>query len=233
MIARISTQAAQSAGRSARSKCSSPALTVVHQSRTFTSSSPINNKPSSPQQQQQQQASTSKGKSAGASDASATISSCPAGTTLSGLNIFKDRADPVALPDDQYPTWLWTILEDGKKSATGAILESTEGMTKGEARAAEKRNLRAIRAAFRAKERLSARQAGVATQKGSPAGGGLNATGQQSQGIITEAKGSAEALAANAAALVQDPEVSEMEAKRNLRKANRANIKASNFVKSQ
>ncbi|PWN36986.1 uncharacterized protein FA14DRAFT_8471 [Meira miltonrushii] len=230
MIARISTHAARTASRSARSTCQPPAVTVL-QSRTFASSSSISNKPSSPQQQQQ--ASTSKGKSAGASETSVSLSSCPEGTTLSGLNIFKDRADPVALPDDQYPNWLWTILEEGKKSATGAILESTEGMTKGEARAAEKRNLRAIRAAHRAKERISSQKANVATEKGSPAGGGLNATGQQAQGITTEAKGSAEALAANAAAIVQDPEVSEMEAKRNLRKANRANIKASNFVKSQ
>lgn len=230
MIARISMQAARTATKSARSACQSPAVTVL-QSRTFASSSSVNSKPSSPQQQQH--ASTSKGKSGGASETSASISSCPEGTTLSSLNIFKDRADPVALPDDQYPTWLWTILEEGKKSATGAILESTEGMTKGEARAAEKRNLRAIRAAHRAKERLSAKQATVALENGSPAGSGMNATGQQAQGIIAEAKGSAEALAANAAAIVHDPEVSEMEAKRNLRKANRANIKASNFVKSQ
>ncbi len=232
MIARISTQAARTASRSSsRSSIQSPAFTVL-QSRSFNSSSSVNNKPSSPQQQQQQ-ASTSKGKSAGGPETSAIVSSCPPGTTLSGLNIFKDRADPVALPDEQYPKWLWTILEEGKKSVTGAILESTEGMTKGEARAAEKRNLRAIRAAHKAKERLTAKQATVALEKGSSAGSGMNATGQQSQGITTEAKGSAEALAANAAAIIQDPEVSEMEAKRNLRKANRANIKASNFVKSQ
>lgn len=24
----------------------------------------------------------------------------------------KDQPDPVALPDDQYPAWLWTILDD-------------------------------------------------------------------------------------------------------------------------
>lgn len=225
MLSRICTQTARSTNQLSG--------LVFVQRRTFTISSSRNNKPSSPQYEQQQQAGTSKGKSSSSSESSAIVSSCPGGTTLTGLNIFKDRADPVALPDDQYPDWLWTILEEGKKSATGAILESTEGMTKGEARAAEKRNLRAIRAAHRAKERLSAQKASVAIQKGSSSGGGLNATGQQTQGIITEAKGNAEALAANAAAIVQDAEVSEMEAKKNLRKANRANIKASNFVKSQ
>jgi large subunit ribosomal protein L54 len=40
----------------------------------------------------------------------------PAGTTLKGLNILKEGKDPVAMPDDQYPPWLWKMLEnDGKK----------------------------------------------------------------------------------------------------------------------
>lgn len=26
--------------------------------------------------------------------------------------MIKDQPDPVALPDDQYPAWLWTILDD-------------------------------------------------------------------------------------------------------------------------
>jgi large subunit ribosomal protein L54 len=40
------------------------------------------------------------------------VSSCPAGTVLTGLSVLKDQSDPVALPDDQYPAWLWTILDD-------------------------------------------------------------------------------------------------------------------------
>ncbi|KAJ5042083.1 mitochondrial 54S ribosomal protein mL54 [Drepanopeziza brunnea f. sp. 'multigermtubi'] len=39
------------------------------------------------------------------------ISSCPAGTTLKGLNFIKDRQDPVALPEEDYPEWLWSVLE--------------------------------------------------------------------------------------------------------------------------
>ncbi|KIR68802.1 hypothetical protein I312_100099 [Cryptococcus bacillisporus CA1280] len=44
------------------------------------------------------------------------VSSCPAGTPLTNLSILKDKPDPVALPDDQYPAWLWTLLEDTSKA---------------------------------------------------------------------------------------------------------------------
>ena len=44
------------------------------------------------------------------------LSSCPAGTILSGLAVLKNQADPVALPDEEYPSWLWTILSDEKVS---------------------------------------------------------------------------------------------------------------------
>ena len=37
-------------------------------------------------------------------------SSCPAGTVLNGLNYFKGKTDPVALPDEEYPEWLWDAL---------------------------------------------------------------------------------------------------------------------------
>ncbi|KAI1828162.1 mitochondrial ribosomal protein L37-domain-containing protein [Xylaria intraflava] len=49
--------------------------------------------------------------------ASATkLSSCPAGTTLTGLNYFKNKTDPVALADDAYPAWLWTCIDVKKKA---------------------------------------------------------------------------------------------------------------------
>ncbi len=34
----------------------------------------------------------------------------PAGTPLKGLNFEKNKQDPIALADDEYPEWLWTIL---------------------------------------------------------------------------------------------------------------------------
>ncbi|WYZ34889.1 hypothetical protein EsH8_I_001165 [Colletotrichum jinshuiense] len=48
------------------------------------------------------------------------ISSCPAGTVLNGLNYFKGRTDPVALPDEEYPEWLWTCLESKKEAVESA-----------------------------------------------------------------------------------------------------------------
>lgn len=40
----------------------------------------------------------------------AIVSSVPAGTVLKGLNYHKQRQDPVALADEEYPAWLWTLL---------------------------------------------------------------------------------------------------------------------------
>lgn len=44
-------------------------------------------------------------------------SSIPAGQPLKGLNFLKDRQDPVAKADDEYPAWLWTILDRQEKKA--------------------------------------------------------------------------------------------------------------------
>lgn len=38
-------------------------------------------------------------------------SSLQAGAKMDGLSVFKDVPDPVALPEDQYPKWLWTLLD--------------------------------------------------------------------------------------------------------------------------
>lgn len=51
---------------------------------------------------------------------SASLSSCPPGTVLSGLNYFKGKTDPVALPDEAYPAWLWNCLEVQKKANAAA-----------------------------------------------------------------------------------------------------------------
>lgn len=44
-------------------------------------------------------------------------SSIPAGQPLKGLNFLKDRQDPIAAPDDEYPAWLWTLLDRQEKKA--------------------------------------------------------------------------------------------------------------------
>lgn len=38
-------------------------------------------------------------------------SSCPPDTVLAGVNYLKGQPSVVALPDEQYPAWLWTILQ--------------------------------------------------------------------------------------------------------------------------
>lgn len=48
------------------------------------------------------------------------LSSCPTGTVLQGLNYIKGKTDPVALPDEAYPEWLWKCLEV-KKTADAAV----------------------------------------------------------------------------------------------------------------
>ncbi|KAI8940203.1 hypothetical protein NX059_003909 [Plenodomus lindquistii] len=48
-------------------------------------------------------------------------SSIPAGQPLKGLNFLKNAQDPVALPDDEYPAWLWTILERQEKKVEGGV----------------------------------------------------------------------------------------------------------------
>ncbi|OJD29300.1 60s ribosomal protein mitochondrial precursor-like protein [Diplodia corticola] len=48
-------------------------------------------------------------------------SSVPAGTPLRGLNFFKNKTDPVAMEDAEYPPWLWTVLGD-----EGASKEETD-----------------------------------------------------------------------------------------------------------
>ena len=49
-------------------------------------------------------------------------SSVPAGTVLKGLNFYKDKQDPVAMSDEEYPAWLWGVLDksSGGKGAEGA-----------------------------------------------------------------------------------------------------------------
>ena len=39
------------------------------------------------------------------------VSSCPKGTTLKGLNILNGKSDPIAMADEEYPEWLWKLLD--------------------------------------------------------------------------------------------------------------------------
>ena len=55
-------------------------------------------------------------------------------THCTGLNILKDGEDPELMPDDQYPNWLWTILDPEK----GNIAMKTLGELEKELEAAKK-----------------------------------------------------------------------------------------------
>ncbi|KAJ4288081.1 hypothetical protein N0V90_012098 [Kalmusia sp. IMI 367209] len=66
-------------------------------------------------------------------------SSVPAGTPLKGLNFLKDRQDPLALADDEYPEWLWGILEQQEKKGEGAAAGDLFSKSKKQRRLAAKR----------------------------------------------------------------------------------------------
>ncbi|KAI1106713.1 mitochondrial ribosomal protein L37-domain-containing protein [Jackrogersella minutella] len=85
------------------------------------------------------------------------LSICPEGTVLTGLNYFKNRQDPVALADDAYPEWLWTVLETQNQNDTeeedDAALEFSK--SKKQRRLAAKRQ-RALEARILAEGNLEA-----------------------------------------------------------------------------
>ncbi len=61
-----------------------------------------------------------------AATAAAAQSSVPAGTVLRGLNYLKDKQDPVAMEDSEYPPWLWTMLDQVK--GKGKTVDTRKGM---------------------------------------------------------------------------------------------------------
>lgn len=141
---------------------------------------------------------------------------------FTGLSIYKDRPDPVALPDHEYPAWLWDLLEDPAVVSQKALQVGdvdTTGMTKGEARIAVKRAAKQARAAIRKQAAEAAREEARLAR-------------------MTEAQRAA-VLASRSKKVSSDGPVTpqkvfdqEREGRRSLRKTNRGNIKASNFVRS-
>lgn len=45
---------------------------------------------------------------------------------LKGLNFMKNKQDPVAMEDHEYPAWLWTALND-KGDTPGGKAQDAEG----------------------------------------------------------------------------------------------------------
>ncbi|KAI1176894.1 putative NADH-ubiquinone oxidoreductase 12 kDa subunit, mitochondrial [Nemania sp. FL0916] len=58
------------------------------------------------------------------------LSSCPPGTPLAGLNYFKNQNDPVALPDNEYPEWLWRCLDGNNKAEEGPADDAGDEFSK-------------------------------------------------------------------------------------------------------
>ncbi|KAJ7669199.1 mitochondrial ribosomal protein L37-domain-containing protein [Mycena polygramma] len=42
----------------------------------------------------------------------AVVSSCAPDTVITGANYLKGQPPVLALPDEEYPEWLWTVLEE-------------------------------------------------------------------------------------------------------------------------
>ncbi|KAL9932748.1 hypothetical protein V8E36_008447 [Tilletia maclaganii] len=164
------------------------------------------------------------------------VSVCPAGTVLSGLGIFKDRAEPIALPDDQYPTWLWSLIETSSTSSSGGLaIAGSANMSKGELRVAQKRAMKELRAKAEAAKRSAQRAAAGAVASGADKGGAERAAAAAASASMDEqididrapqTVDPAVAMAQAQRAAVQQESVQKAE----LRKANKAKIKAKNFL---
>ncbi|CAO1627938.1 unnamed protein product [Sympodiomycopsis kandeliae] len=147
-------------------------------------------------------------------------SSCPAGTPLNGLAILKEGPDVIALPDNEYPSWLWDLAVEPSMKTTYASLDASEvvdtssstgggAVTKGQQRAKEKREAKQKRAAQAALERNSAKLARIE---------------KASKGSQVDVKLQKK--------VIRDPLQVEEETKKALRKANRDKIRTNNFIRS-
>ncbi|KAI0486103.1 mitochondrial ribosomal protein L37-domain-containing protein [Xylaria cf. heliscus] len=65
-----------------------------------------------------------------ATGAKESLSSCPEGTVLAGLNYFKNKTDPLALADEAYPAWLWNCLEVQRKVDEGEADDAGDEFSK-------------------------------------------------------------------------------------------------------
>ncbi|KAI3320023.1 mitochondrial ribosomal protein L37-domain-containing protein [Xylariaceae sp. AK1471] len=140
------------------------------------------------------------------------LSSCPGGTVLSGLNYFKNKTDPVALPDDAYPAWLWKCLDVQKKADEGEADDVGDEFSKSkkQRRLAAKRQ-RALEARLLAEGNIEALAPKIPLQ-------------QQTINMPSNEAGTTEgALAAQDA---------REELRRAMRRERKAKIKESNYLKS-
>ncbi|KAK4181683.1 mitochondrial ribosomal protein L37-domain-containing protein [Triangularia setosa] len=140
------------------------------------------------------------------------LSSCPAGTVLNGLNYLKGKTDPVALPDDQYPEWLWKCVEVGQKRSDNADADAGDAYSKSkkQRRLAAKRQ-RQLEAKLMASGDLEALAPKIPLQKQT-----INLPGAET-GELKDVVQAAD---------------KRQELRKAMRKERRANIKESNYLKT-
>ncbi|KAK8138471.1 hypothetical protein PG984_001851 [Apiospora sp. TS-2023a] len=141
-----------------------------------------------------------------------TLSACPAGTVLTGLNYFKNQTDPVALTDEKYPEWLWRCLDVQKKASDATADDAADEFSKSkkQRRLAAKRQ-RSLEARLMAEGNLEALAPKIPLQ-------------QQSINMPGNEEGTPEGAVAAAAA--------REDLRKAMRKERKANIKESNYLKS-
>ncbi|OAV93424.1 hypothetical protein PTTG_27343 [Puccinia triticina 1-1 BBBD Race 1] len=74
-------------------------------------SKPLHSRTASIQWVRHMASETSQGKKAPQVKKTVPVSTIPAGSPIKGLAYIKGESDPIAKADEEYPSWLWTLLE--------------------------------------------------------------------------------------------------------------------------
>jgi large subunit ribosomal protein L54 len=61
---------------------------------------------------------------------------------MKDLSVLKDKPDPVALPDEEYPAWLWTLTDEYAAGSKGRQQSGKTEEAAGFDMKAEKKKLR-------------------------------------------------------------------------------------------
>ena len=139
------------------------------------------------------------------------------------MSIYKDKPDPVAKPDHEYPDWLWELLDDPAIKPKKALVVGdvdTTGMSKGEARAALKRGAKMARAAALQQAAAEAKEKARLERM------------TDSQRAAATAEADAKAREDAKPKSLAEAEEKELAQRRALRKQRRDSIKSSNFVRA-
>ena len=60
------------------------------------------------------------------STSSSSLSSCPEGTVLKGLNYLKDESPILSKPDSEYPEWLWSLASAPEEGGSGGAVKKSK-----------------------------------------------------------------------------------------------------------